>query len=91
MPKIHQSYHSTFQDLIQECLQIWTSHEGRAPVVCCKVGRHRSFAFLIAFLMWASHVHDLSLWADLVASEHAEECDLLYLKLADMPDRPWAQ
>ena len=41
--------------------------------------------------MWASHVHDLSLWADLVASERAAECELLYLKSTGMPDRPWAQ
>ena len=41
--------------------------------------------------MWASHVHDLSLWADLVASERAEaECELHYLNSTGMPHRCWA-
>ena len=40
--------------------------------------------------MWASHVHDLSRWADLVASERAKAtCELHYL-LTDMPHRCWA-
>ena len=33
----------------------------------CKAGRHRSYALLIAFLMWAGHVHDHSVWTDLIA------------------------
>ena len=33
----------------------------------CKAGRHRSHALRIAFLMWAGHVHDHSVWADLIA------------------------
>ena len=33
----------------------------------CKSGRHRSYGLMIAFLMWASHIHDLDLWANLIA------------------------
>ena len=32
-----------------------------------KPGRHRSYGLRIAFLMWASHVHDLDMWANLIA------------------------
>ena len=36
-------------------------------VFFCKAGRHRSFALMIAFLMWASHVHAPQLWANLIS------------------------
>ena len=34
----------------------------------CKAGQHRSYALLIAFLMWAGNVHDYSVWSDLIAT-----------------------
>ena len=36
-------------------------------VFWCKAGRHRSYGLLIAFLMWAGHLHDPQLWASLIA------------------------
>ena len=72
LPRLHQSYDTTFQRLIGEFQTIWsylTSHQGRAPVVVlfARLGGTGRFALRIAFLMWAGHVHDYSVWADLVA------------------------
>ena len=72
LPRLHQSYDTTFQRLIGEFQTIWsylTSHQGRAPVVVlfARLGGTGRFALLIAVLMWAGHVHDYSVWADLVA------------------------
>ena len=72
LPRLHQSYDTTFQRLIGEFQTIWsylTSHQGRAPVVVlfARLGGTGRFALLIAFLMWAGHVHDYSVWADRIA------------------------
>jgi len=32
-----------------------------------RCGRHRSYAFLIAFLMWSSHIHDPKLWEAIIS------------------------
>ena len=73
LPRLDQSYEKTFDALIGEFENIWsnlTYHERateRKLVFFCKAGRHRSYALLIAFLMWAGHVHDHSVWANLIA------------------------
>ena len=33
----------------------------------CRAGRHRSYALLIAFLMWSSHIHDPKLWEAIIS------------------------
>ena len=49
----------------------------------CKAGRHRSYALLVAFLMWAGHVHDHSVWADLIAPRHKKVCALMWAGTLD--------
>ena len=72
--------------LWEKCL---TEADGKSlPHIClvffCKAGRHRSFALMIAFLMWASHVHDPALWEDLIAPNRNKQlrkgspCQLLF-------------
>ena len=51
----------------------------------CKVGRHRSYALLIALLMWSSHIHEPQFWDAIVSpirNEHLQKdgpCELLTL------------
>ena len=55
----------------------------------CKAGRHRSYALLIAFLMWAGHVHDHSVWADLIAPVRNKKvtCELIWAETLDRTKR----
>ena len=79
LPGLNQSYDSTFDSLIGEFETVWSNLTGGGLVVFfCKAGRHRSYALLIAFLMWAGHVHDYSVWAGLVAPVRNKraKCDL---------------
>ena len=39
----------------------------RMVILYCKVGRHRSYALLIAFLMWSSHVHAPNMWEAIIS------------------------
>jgi hypothetical protein len=32
----------------------------------CKAGRHRSYALLIAFLRWSSHIHEVMIWEAII-------------------------
>ena len=54
-------------------------------VLYCKVGRHRSYAVLIAFLMWSSHIHKPQFWEAIISpirNEHLQKdgpCELLTL------------
>ena len=76
MPKLDQPYEQTFRDLIQDFQDIWRAllNSKRVPelVFFCKAGRHQSYALLIAFLMWAGHVHDHSVWANLIAPQRVQ-------------------
>ena len=58
--------------LIEDFRKLWSlirSGSGTNLVgFYCKAGRHRSFALLIAFLMWACHVHSPGLWAGLIST-----------------------
>ena len=38
----------------------------RMLILFCKAGRHRSYALLIMFLMWSSHVHDPKMWVAII-------------------------
>ena len=33
----------------------------------CKAGRHQSYALLIAFVMWSSHIHELQIWEAIIS------------------------
>ena len=68
----------SYRDLTQEFTRLWNQSlidadrtNPRVHQIClvffCKAGRHRSFALMIAFLMWASHVHSPQLWFHLIA------------------------
>jgi hypothetical protein len=39
----------------------------RMLILFCKAGRHRSYALLIAFLMWSSHVHEPKMWEAIIS------------------------
>ena len=36
-------------------------------ILFCKAGRHWSYALLIAFLMWSSHVHEPKMWEAIIS------------------------
>ena len=63
-----------YRELTLAFLRLWglceTAQGGSELVTLiffCKAGRHRSYGIMIAFLMWASRVHDPDLWASLIA------------------------
>jgi hypothetical protein len=33
----------------------------------CETGRHQSYALLIAFLMWSSHIHEPQIWEAIIS------------------------
>ena len=39
----------------------------RMVIFYCKAGRHRSYALLIAFLMWSYHVHVPKMWEAIIS------------------------
>ena len=49
----------------------------------CKAGRHQSYALLIAFLMWSSHIHEPQIWEAIISPlrnarlEHDSPCELI--------------
>ncbi len=55
-------------------------------IILQKAGRHRSYALLIAFLIWSSHIHEPQFWEAIISpirNEHLEKdgpCELLALE-----------
>ena len=80
LPKLNRSYEGVFDKLVAEFQGILThllqagagSEQAPMLVFFCKAGRHRSYALLIAFLMWSAHVHDPSVWTALIAPVRAQ-------------------
>ena len=82
---------SCFKRLTKVCEALWQQVPREDPtthnmlVLYCKAGRHRSYALLIAFLMWSSHFHEPRLWEAIISpirNEHLQTdspCELLTL------------
>ena len=67
---------TSFSRLNKDFEAVWTAVEqlpesslsgNRMLILFCKAGRHRSYALLIAFLMWSSHVHEPKMWEAIIS------------------------
>ena len=52
---------------LEDLIARFLGEENKHIVFYCKAGRHRSFALLIAFPMYSTHVRNYFMWADLVS------------------------